>query len=311
VAVALAVADVFARSTELESLQERNARSPLEGEAAQTYHALLQASAYVAAFTLSSYLLQMLDADSEPVNDTDEPDFQFDTPQDALKSVLAALDGAIALAKFLWEKLDAGTRALLSGAWAMIKEYNPFAGAFEGAKELARYIGDTLSKAFDIDLFEKGVAMIKSLKDGIWSVLTEMVASIKSKLASIVPDWMTNWGERGSQPPTAYQNNADEFSGVTGGRATGGPVRAGMIYRWLEEGQEMFSPAVDGNVISNRQLRGMRQGGGRSMSISLGGVVIHAAPGQSPMDIARAVRAEFERLISESGALHDGGEYAG
>ncbi|MEQ9247184.1 MAG: AAA family ATPase [Nitratireductor sp.] len=96
VAVALAVADVFARSTELESLQERNARSPLEGDAAQTYHALLQASAYVAAFTLSSYLLQMLDADSEPVNDTDEPDFQFDTPQDALKSVLAALDGAIA-----------------------------------------------------------------------------------------------------------------------------------------------------------------------------------------------------------------------
>lgn len=95
VAVALAVADVFARSTELESLQERNARSPLEGEAAQTYHALLQASAYVAAFTLSSYLLQMLDADSEPVNDTDEPDFQFDTPQDALKSVLAALEGAI------------------------------------------------------------------------------------------------------------------------------------------------------------------------------------------------------------------------
>ncbi|WP_367718338.1 AAA family ATPase [Nitratireductor sp. GISD-1A_MAKvit] len=96
VAVALAVADVFARSTELESLQERNARSPLEGAPAQSYHALLQASAYVAAFTLSSYLLQMLDADSEPVNDTDEPDFQFDTPQDALKSVLAALDGAIA-----------------------------------------------------------------------------------------------------------------------------------------------------------------------------------------------------------------------
>ncbi|MAS12246.1 MAG: AAA family ATPase [Nitratireductor sp.] len=95
VAVALAVADVFARSTELESLLERNARSPLEGAAAQTYHALLQASAYVAAFTLSSYLLQMLHADSEPVNDTDEPDFQFDTPQDALKSVLAALDGAI------------------------------------------------------------------------------------------------------------------------------------------------------------------------------------------------------------------------
>ncbi|WP_295811177.1 AAA family ATPase [uncultured Nitratireductor sp.] len=94
-AVALAVADVFARSTELESLQERNARSPLEGAAAQSYHTLLQASAYVAAFTLSSYLLQMLDADSEPVNDTDEPDFQFDTPQDALKSVLAALDGAI------------------------------------------------------------------------------------------------------------------------------------------------------------------------------------------------------------------------
>ncbi|MEO1949095.1 phage tail tape measure protein, partial [Thioclava sp.] len=224
-----------------------------------------------------------------------------------------ALDGAIALAKFLWEKLDAGTRALVSGAWGVLKEFNPFKAAMDGAIALARYLWDTLTQAFDIDLFEKGVAMINSLKDGIWSVLTGMVEAIKAKLQSIVPGWMMdawNWVKGDEQPAPATAGVADQPQ-ARGGRATGGPVRAGMIYRWLEEGQEMFSPAVDGNVISNRQLRGMRQGGGRSMSISLGGVVIHAAPGQSPMDIARAVRAEVERLISESGALHDGGEYAG
>ncbi|PSM17337.1 MULTISPECIES: AAA family ATPase [Nitratireductor] len=98
-AVALAVGDVFARSSELESLQAKNSRAPLEGDEAQRFKRLLSASAYVAAFSLACYLLQTIESDAEAPNDVEEPDFLFDTPQDALKSMIAGLDAAIAGAK--------------------------------------------------------------------------------------------------------------------------------------------------------------------------------------------------------------------
>ncbi|WEX86051.1 ATP-binding protein [Sinorhizobium garamanticum] len=94
--VALAVADVFARQTNLEQLQARNASSPLGGEEAGQFKALLSAAAYVAAFTLAAYLGATLQSEGEPVDDAAEPDFLFDTPQDALKSMVAALDRSIA-----------------------------------------------------------------------------------------------------------------------------------------------------------------------------------------------------------------------
>ncbi|WP_412049813.1 AAA family ATPase [Hoeflea sp. Naph1] len=96
IAVALAVAELFARQTDLESLQSRNAGAPLQGADAEWFKRLLSASAYIAAFTLAAYILQTVDGETEPVNDTEEPDFEFDTPQDALKSLLAGLDEAIA-----------------------------------------------------------------------------------------------------------------------------------------------------------------------------------------------------------------------
>ncbi len=95
IAVALAVSDVFARQTGLDSQIQKNASSPLEGEAAERFKSLLAASSYVSAFTLSAYLLQMLESDTEPGEDLDEPDYLFDTPQDAVKSVIAGLVEAV------------------------------------------------------------------------------------------------------------------------------------------------------------------------------------------------------------------------
>ncbi len=94
--VALAVADVFARQTNLEGLQSRNATAPLAGDDAAQFKALLSASAYVAAFTFAAYLGATLAGEGEPVEDGAEPDFLFDTPQDALKSLVSALDKTIA-----------------------------------------------------------------------------------------------------------------------------------------------------------------------------------------------------------------------
>jgi energy-coupling factor transporter ATP-binding protein EcfA2 len=114
-AVAMAVADVYAKSTSLEDLQAKNARSPLEGDDAAQFKRLLSASAYVAAFTFASYLLQTVDSDAEAPSDVAEPAYLFDTQQDALKSLVAGLDAALKGAK---DDLDlpARTRAFATSA---------------------------------------------------------------------------------------------------------------------------------------------------------------------------------------------------
>ncbi len=98
-AVALAVAELFGKGNALEGLQARNARAPLEGDDAAMFHKLMSAAAYVAAFAFVSYLAQLIDADGEPPDDLAEPDFLFDTPQEALKALVAGLDRAVAGAK--------------------------------------------------------------------------------------------------------------------------------------------------------------------------------------------------------------------
>jgi len=95
VCVALAVGAMFAEQSDLEDLQARNVGSPLQGENAERFRQLLSASSYVSAFTLAAYLLQTVDGESEPAKDTNEPTFEFDTPQDALKGFIAGLNSAI------------------------------------------------------------------------------------------------------------------------------------------------------------------------------------------------------------------------
>jgi ATPase family associated with various cellular activities (AAA) len=106
--IALAIAVVFAEGTDLESLQAKNARAPLEGEEAAHFKKLLSAAAYISAFSFASYLLQLIDSEGEAPNDVAEPDFLFDTAQDALKSLIAGLDKAIAGSK---DDIDLMTRA--------------------------------------------------------------------------------------------------------------------------------------------------------------------------------------------------------
>src|SRR5690606_5975437 len=135
IAVALAIADVFARSGELESLQAKNTRAPLEGEDAAHFKKLLSASAYVSAFSLASYLAQLIDGEGEPPNDISEPDFLFDTPQDALKSLVAGLDGTLAGAgddTELMTRARAFARLAIEGLLTRKARFDGL-GAFENA----------------------------------------------------------------------------------------------------------------------------------------------------------------------------------
>jgi hypothetical protein len=128
IALALAVSDVFARQTELESLTARNATAPLDGETAENFKQLMAASAYIAAFTLAAYLGQMLESDTEPGEDLNEPDYVFDTPQDSVKSVIAGLSAAIEGAPddtSLLQRAKAYARVTLEG---LIQRKGRFAG---------------------------------------------------------------------------------------------------------------------------------------------------------------------------------------
>ncbi|WP_075996068.1 AAA family ATPase [Salaquimonas pukyongi] len=96
IAVALAVADLYARRTGMDALRDKNASATLQGEEAERFRAMLEASAYVAAFTAAAYVKQMVEASGEPVSDVTPPSFDFSTPQDALKGFVACLEDAAA-----------------------------------------------------------------------------------------------------------------------------------------------------------------------------------------------------------------------
>jgi energy-coupling factor transporter ATP-binding protein EcfA2 len=133
--VALAVGDIFARASDLEALQQKNARAPLEGEEAATYKRLLAASAYVAAFAFAAYLLQLVESDSEAPNDIKEPAFNFDTQQDAVKSLIAGLDTALSGAKDEHDLAARAKRFATEALEGLLQRKSRFdgLGAFENA----------------------------------------------------------------------------------------------------------------------------------------------------------------------------------
>ena len=166
VSVALALADSFAVQSELEALQARNASSPLSGEDATRFKALLSASAYVAAFSFAAYLSQLIDGDSEPVNDTEEPDFVFDTPQDALKSMIAGLDAAVAGApddQVLTARAKAFARTAIDG---LLQRRGRFTGLADFAETHIRIDQDDFTiNGFDVAPGERRRPLVMSFKE--------------------------------------------------------------------------------------------------------------------------------------------------
>ena len=163
--IAMAVADVFAKSTALEDLQAKNARSPLEGEDVSHYKRLLSAAAYIAAFTFASYLLQTVESDAEAPSDVAEPDYVFDTQQDALKALIAGLDGALAGAKDDHD-LPARTRAFATAAIeGLLSRRSRFdaLGAFDDA-HIRIEKDDFTIDGFDVAPGRKAKALVMTFK---------------------------------------------------------------------------------------------------------------------------------------------------
>lgn len=163
--VASAVSDVFSRQTNLEGLQARNLASPLAGDEANQFKALLAASAYIAAFTFAAYLGATLPGEGEPVEDGGEPDYLFDTPQDALKSMVSGLDRTLAGAPddaALISRARAFSRVAIEGLVSRRARFTGLAG-FENAHIRIEQDDFTLS-GFDVAPGQKRKPLVMTFK---------------------------------------------------------------------------------------------------------------------------------------------------
>ncbi len=97
--VALAVHDLFARQSELESLALENRSVALSGDKAARFHRLLAAGAFVTSFTLASFINQSFETSDDVTGDLPEPVFSFESPHEAVKHIIMGLDEAISEAR--------------------------------------------------------------------------------------------------------------------------------------------------------------------------------------------------------------------
>jgi hypothetical protein len=163
--VGLAVRDVYARQTDLESLSAKNRESTLQGDAATQYHRLLAAGAFVCVFTTASYLLQMVESEAEPTGDLADPVFSLETPHDACKAFVYGLDRAVADApddEQLVARLRAFARETLEGLVARKARFDELA-SFEDTH--IRLDGDDFTlNGFDIEDRGRRTPLIMNFK---------------------------------------------------------------------------------------------------------------------------------------------------
>jgi tape measure domain-containing protein len=181
--------------------------------------------------------------------------------------------------------------------------------------DFARIAQDLVDAFLAIDWVQIGIDMMNAIWSGMKSIAGNIGSWMKAQATSWMPDWLTGAGSAGSIGGGGSDGMGGAMDGnpaVLGDRALGGPVRAGRAYHWQEEGEEYFVPRTDGMVISNRQLRAMRNAGGaRGGSFSIGGITINASPGMSPADVGREVVRQLQKAARERGfALNDGADYA-
>lgn len=177
----------------------------------------------------------------------------------------------------------------IQGVLTAIAELNPFVFIYEAFDGLIAYLTGFDMHGLFLSLFTFEWADL--LPDWRWS--------------DIIPDLPDVFG--GGPELTIDQKRAQYAAGSGGRRALGGSVFAGRPYLVGENGPEPFVPAVDGRILPHTALRS-EAGGTGAGSVTIGDVHVHAAPGQSAEEIARAVRDELAAATqAPDRALHDGG----
>lgn len=159
-----------------------------------------------------------------------------------------------------------GEWELQFGKWAITKGLPALGRALLSiGAGLWDYIKEKWSQAFAADSI--GGSIVESIKQGIISKWDAFKGWFLSILAASIPGGAAAMSALGVTAP---------------GRAIGGPVNAGQSYTVGERGQELFVPAVRGNIVPN----GATNGGGNVYVTVQGSVT-------ADRDLAQTIRQEL------------------
>ncbi len=109
-------------------------------------------------------------------------------------------------------------------------------------------VGEVVKAFTGIDLFEMGANAIKSLWNGMSSMVGQMVEDIKSNLTGMLPDWATKY--------LGIGGGDEKAGGNVQARASGGSYRSGPLLVG-ERGPELKYASEGGYIAHNDNLKRM------------------------------------------------------
>jgi hypothetical protein len=190
---------------------------------------------------------------------------------------------------YFTDKIEAIRKAfdegLLNGIWQVIAEFNPFTLVTEAAIGLAALI----LSAFDIDLYAIGEKWITDLRAGIAAQIDAMIAWVRAKFDAMIPD-LPDW---------LRSPEAGGTAGIGGDSGYGGMAGA------MDDMAAFAAPLAPAAPLRMRAAPN-----GASTQVHVGGITVHAAPGQSPEAVAREVRRQLSEAASIRAYLDDRGLHA-
>lgn len=143
--------------------------------------------------------------------------------------------------------------------------------------------------------------LFNPFEDGLEGMLTSFVTTLRRMAAEYAAQAIfqsvgtglvaAGAGGAAGGPFGAIAASVGSFLLQGSGKASGGPVRAGVAYPVGEDGPETFVPAVNGNIIPNNQPGG----GTMNFFFSVQGTVDRRTGMQAGYDAARAYRLATER----------------
>lgn len=238
---------------------------------------------------------------------------------------VAAAVAAVGLAWKYWDRVSSFVAGvgqalgeLLAPAFEKIRPllewFAPFgeiiAAGWEKAKAAISAVSNWLGSLFSKEtLSEEDKAAAKQagydFVMAIWEGMKSVASAVTAWVADTVADWvktatdglnsLAGWaasngiGSIGNAPAGA----PDRSAVIKGQKAKGGPISRGNSYLVGEEGPELITASRSGYV--NPTDSGASAGAG--MTFQMGGIVIHAAQGQSALDIAEKAAALIEEKV--------------
>ena len=162
------------------------------------------------------------------------------------------------------------------GNRSLLPQFQGMSDSFKTLRTDAKQFGGQMSDSF-VHMIEYGRGFNSMLQSMVtlfadFLIKTVLFKEIASSLGSMGGGSGTGGGIMGVL--------SSFFSGLAGGRATGGPVTDGGLYMVGETGPELFAPGSNGSIIPGDSLGG---GGGNTVNIDARG----AQPGVEHL-IARA-----------------------